>query len=179
VYHFIGLLTAGFMAGLSLGGWLTARRGGQPEASHRWQQDKRWLLGLEAALLSFWLALTVLLPLLHRGVREAATLAAVVGPTLLLLNGLAGFLVGAQFPVANRVVRRQRIGRSDSAALLYALDLLGAFAAALLVSVALLPALGIVQTCLLVAGLKACSLALLLAMRWPAREEETAHPPRG
>jgi len=87
-----------------------------------------------------------------------------VTPVLLLLNVVAGLLVGAQFPLAGRMLRRRRPEPGERAGMLYAVDLLGAFAASLLVSVALLPALGIVQTCLLVAGLKAGSLVLVATM---------------
>ena len=61
--------------------------------------------------------------------------------------------MGSQFPLANKMYLRTRPEVSGTAGALYAADLVGAFAAALLVSVALLPALGIVQTCLFVAML--------------------------
>jgi spermidine synthase len=164
VYRSIGLLIAAFMAGLSMGGWLSARSRRKPGDTQAWLQDRRRLAGSEAALLAFWLVLPASLTLLYGETRKLPTLAA-VGPALFLLNALAGFLVGAQFPLANRMYRDVQPGWRGAAGVLYALDLLGAFAAALLVSVALLPALGIVQTCLLVAMLKAGSLALVLTMR--------------
>jgi spermidine synthase len=164
VYRFIGLLITAFMAGLSLGGWLSARSGRGPEEVHAWHRDRRWLMASDAAMLVFLLALPASLTLLYGETRGLPTLA-IVGPALLLINALAGFLVGAQFPLANRMYRSVHPGLRGAAGVLYALDLLGAFAAALLVSVALLPALGIVQTCLLVAILKAGSLALVLATR--------------
>jgi len=163
VYQLIGLLITAFMVGLGLGGWLMSRRGHRSVDGHGWRQDWRWLLGLEAALLIFWLALPAALTLLY-GKPGEGVISAAVGPALLLLNALAGFLVGAQFPLANRMYRRVRPEVSGTAGALYAADLVGAFVAALLVSVALLPALGIVQTCLLVAVLKAGSFALVLAM---------------
>ena len=166
VYQLIGLLITAFMVGLSLGGWLMARREGRGARSEGQEarEERRLLLGLEGALVVFWLALPVVLTLLYGGAGRGLPPAA-VGPVLLLLNALAGFLVGAQFPLANRMYRRLRPDPSGTAGALYAADLVGAFAAALLVSVALLPALGIVQTCVLVAGLKLGSLGLVLAMR--------------
>ena len=168
VYQLIGLLITAFMVGLGLGGWLMERRGHRSGNDHGWRQDKRWLLGLEAALLIFWLALPAALTLLY-GRPGGDVISAAVGPALLLFNASAGFLVGAQFPLANRMYRQVRPDVSGTAGTLYAADLVGAFVAALLVSVALLPALGIVQTCLLVAVLKAGSFALVLAMRREGR----------
>jgi len=162
VYQLIGLLTAALMAGLSLGGWLMARKGCRPEGGLGLRRDTRWLLGLEVAMVAFWLALPLALTVLHRGMGRRAVSAA-VGPALLALNALAGCLVGAQFPVANSIYLRRDPELSGTAGALYAADLLGGCAAALLVSVTLLPALGIVQTCLLVAVLKAGSLLLVAA----------------
>ena len=159
VYQLIGLLITAFMVGLSLGGWLMAQREGR-EARREWQI----LLGLEGALVAFWLVLPTVLTMLY-GRMEGAQVSTLVGPALLALNALAGFLVGMQFPLANKMYLRHHPELSGTAGALYAADLVGAFAAALLVSVALLPALGMVQTCVLVAGLKVGSLALVLAMR--------------
>jgi len=163
VYQLIGLLITAFMVGLSLGGWVMARREGKSGDDSRWGKERQWLLGLEGALLLFWLALPAALTLLYTKM-GGPQVSVLVGPALLLLNAMAGFLVGAQFPLANKMYLRVHPELSGTAGALYAADLVGAFAAALLVSVALLPALGIVQTCLLVAVLKAGSLALVLAM---------------
>ena len=157
VYRFIGLLMTAFMAGLSLGAWIMARSEPSP-ASRGGGQERRRLLWLEGLLLAFWLALPLVLTLLYRRAAWAP-----VGAVLLALNVLAGLLVGAQFPVANSIYLHRGAGVSRTAGTLYAADLAGAFAAALLVSVALLPALGMVQTCLLVAALKAGSLLLVAA----------------
>ena len=150
VYQRIGLLLASFMAGLSLGGWLAVRA--QCGGSSR---QARPLLRLEATLVGFWLGLPTLLTLLRGAPGQ------LLQPLFLGLNALAGLLVGAEFPLANRLYPRPRPDPGATASLLYAADLAGASVAAVLVSTALLPALGAIQTCLLVAALKAASLALL------------------
>jgi spermidine synthase len=155
VYQFVGLLVTAFMAGLSLGGWAMGREE-DISGDYEWLRDRRKMLRLEAGLLIFWLVLPVALTLLH-GIAERGRGSTAVGPALMALNGLAGFLGGAQFPLANRMYRRIHPQVVGTAGLLYAADLVGACAAAVLVSVVLLPALGIVQTCLLVAALKAGS----------------------
>jgi len=87
-----------------------------------------------------------------------------VTPVLLLLNAMVGLLAGAQFPLANRMLLHRRPEFGARARLLHAMDLLGAFASSLVVSAALLPGLGMVQTCPQVAGLKAGSLVLAASM---------------
>jgi len=147
VYQQVGLLITAFMAGLGLGALLIARR-----MDHmRWEW--RWLTGVELAIVLYWASLPVLLTLLY-----AHPASLLLHPSLLVLNGLAGFLVGSEFPLANRILSQLRGGLEGASGLLYACDLAGAFVGSVLVSVALIPALGIPQTCLLVAGLKLISL---------------------
>ena len=90
----------------------------------------------------------------------------IVGAGLLGLNALAGWLVGSQFPLA-MALYQQRSETESAAGVLYGADLFGAMGAALLVSAVFLPALGIVQSCLLLALLKAGSLSWALLLRAP------------
>jgi spermidine synthase len=60
-----------------------------------------------------------------------------------------------------------RASLGETAGILYASDLLGAFLGSLLVSIMLLPALGVLETCLLVVVLKLGSLVLVATMRTP------------
>lgn len=73
------------------------------------------------------------------------------------LSGSFGFLTGSQFPIANRIyVKKATIFRS--AAMIDGLDHLGAAVGALLCGLVLIPALGIVNTCIFLASLKVMSL---------------------
>jgi len=148
VYHSIALLIAAFMAGLSLGGWVGTRTADSPRDSCR------WFVALEAVLVAFWLGLPLVLETLYRA-RGLPVVS--VEPVLFALNALAGFLVGTQFPLANRLLHRARSDATGAAGMLYAADLTGAFAASLLVAGVFLPSLGIAQTCLFVAMLKMVS----------------------
>lgn len=154
VYQLIGLLTTVFMAGLSLGAWLMMRAPDDPGVGSR-----RWLLWWEGALLIFWLALPRMLALLHKGVLQGYA-PTVVGAALLGLNACAGCLVGAQFPMANRLYLSYAPRAGHAVGALYAADLLGGCLAALSVSVVLLPVLGTTQVCALVAILKVGSLVM-------------------
>jgi spermidine synthase len=155
VYHIIGLLLTAFMAGLSLGGWVMNRR---LKSMHR---EKIWFVGGELALLAFWIVLPVALALLSSPSIPVA-LSAWLVIILLALNSLAGFLVGLEFPLANQIVLRTGATVGGTAGTLYAADLLGAFLGAMVVSIFLLPALGVVGTCVLMGVLKLSSLALVL-----------------
>jgi len=157
VYHWIGLLLTAFMIGLAAGGLLL----------NRWpantKQDRQTFIWLEAALVLFW----ILLPLILNGLYARITHLALfktVQAALFLLNGLGGFLVGAQFPLANRLWLTGRESNQGREGALYASDLVGAFLGSILVSVLLIPVLGIPATCLLAAIIKLCSLLLFVAL---------------
>ena len=157
VYYRIGLIITAFLAGLSLGALLMTKR------SARSEREGFTLLKLELALILYWCLLPIVLFALHSHSIHPRGLP-FVQEILLLLNVLAGFLVGAQFPVANRMWLQDRESLRGSAGVLYACDLVGAFLGAVVVSVALVPALGILDTCLLVAMLKLGSLALVAVL---------------
>lgn len=154
VYHSIALLIAAFMAGLSLGGWVAIR------VADSIPRARLGFLALEAALVAFWLGLPLTLETLY-GARGLPGVS--VEPALFACNALAGFLVGAEFPLANRLHPRTPSDAAGVAGMFYAADLAGAFAASLLVSAVFLPSLGIAQTCIFVAMLKATSGVLAAA----------------
>jgi len=161
VYQQIGLLVTAFMAGLSLGGWVMTRR------VERIKEGKPLLLRLEGAIAACWLLFPIVLAILYAQAGRPGVSAA-VGPILLALNALAGFLVGTEFPLASKMYLKTSVGEAAgetaTAGILYASDLLGAFLGALLISVMLLPALGVLETCLLVVVLKLGSLLLVATM---------------
>jgi spermidine synthase len=160
VYHWIGLFIATFMAGMGLGGYMMTRR------LNRIDDARRILLVLESSILVYWLAMPVLLLVLFAG-NANSTMLSVVQVVLLLLNAVAGFLVGSQFPLANKMLLREGGVQKGSVGFLYASDLFGAFLGSIVVSVVLIPVLGIISTCLLAALLKSGSL--LLSANLPGR----------
>ncbi len=161
VYQWIGLLISAFMAGLSLGGLLMTRRLG----SIKWEKSS--LLRLELALVLYWVLLSIALKVLYSSQEVTLPTFSSIRWLLLVLNAVAGFLVGSQFPLANRMWLRGREAARGGFGLLYACDLVGAFLGSMLVSVLLIPVLGILETCLLIALLKSASLLLVASL--PAR----------
>jgi spermidine synthase len=166
VFQQLAILIAAFMAGMALG----CRAGLQTGRA-------RVAGGADELRLLTWLqGWTAVAPVLLYGVilafsrvREgfSLTLAAHLGFPLLAI--LAGFVGGCQFAIASRAHFRgsSRVGNSPGT--LYALDLLGACAGAILISTFLVPVYGFFRTALLVttANLPPAALAahVWLALR--------------
>ena len=154
LYRQLALFTAAFALGLSVGAAAATRLGDGRDA-------RAVMIGVEFALLTVAaLVAVVLAPL-------AAAAPSQGGEALFIfLNALLGALVGAQFPAAARICipRTDRVAAPAGA--LYAADLAGAWIGALSVPVLLLPSLGLVHTCVLVAAVKVASLlAIALGKR--------------
>jgi spermidine synthase len=165
VYQQIGLLITAFMAGLSLGGWWMARWLSVRAAGSGQRAGLRpVLLRLEVAIVLYLTAFPLALALLHAWAPEPAEFAW-VRVALLALNAAAGLLVGLEFPLANALYLPATSGIGKTAGVLYAADLAGACLGALAVSVALLPALGILETCAFLVVLKLGSLVLVATGR--------------
>ncbi|MCC7176467.1 MAG: fused MFS/spermidine synthase [Bryobacterales bacterium] len=152
VYHQLTLLIALFMAGMAAGSWLGLRA---PD-SLLWRRlalvQTATVAAPLAVCLSFW------------GVARAPAI-----PAFGLLALLSGLIGGVQFPLASRIYFAGGGGRRAGA--LYALDLAGSAAGAVLISAWLLPLFGFWLTALLVSVVSLASLAavLLRAPRAPAR----------
>jgi spermidine synthase len=117
-----------------------------------------------------WLALGValfaaLLPLALNGLSQARWLASsdfAIQAGIGLLTFALAALVGAQFPVANRV---EAGAAGVAASRLYAADFLGASVGALLASAWLIPVLGVTKMCWLAAGLNVLGAAAVALTR--------------
>ncbi len=154
LYQQVGLLITAFMAGLSLGGQVMTAWAG------RLRRPWRVLSLLEGSMVLAWTGLGGVLFLLLRRPTPSTPLEHIL---LLAMNVLAGLLVGAEFPLAGRILLESEESGSRVAGALYAWDLLGATVGAVAVSVVFLPALGLVETALLTALLKAGSFLLVAA----------------
>ncbi len=152
VYHHLALLVTAFMAGLTVGGWLMTRR------LTRLKDDLVSLLKFEFALIIFSLSLIPLFIFLNH--LQLAQFTKILSFLFFLLAGISGFLVGSEFPLANKIYSQTK-EFSRTAGILYAADLFGAWIGALAVSVCLVPVIGVINTCLILALLKTSSLAFL------------------
>lgn len=150
IYHHIALLVTSFMTGLMVGGWLITKN------LQRLRKGLSWFIAIEIVIVSFCLCSGIFLIYLNE--MRAFNFYAL----FYILSGLTGFLVGSEFPLANKLY-----GKSPG--VLYALDLVGAFFSALLVSIVLLPIFGVVKTCILLAILKSAGLILYFPRPRPLR----------
>jgi spermidine synthase len=145
VYHQLAILIGLSMAGIALGSWLGMRRAGiGGRSAHRALCSTQLLLALSCPVLM------LLISLLTRISGTATTWLAAqcVFPALAALTGALG---GYQFPLATKIyladsTRTQRLGT------LYAIDLLGGCAGALVLSGYLIPVFGFWKTASLVAA---------------------------
>jgi spermidine synthase len=139
VYHQLAILIAMFMAGIALGSWLGMRRiRSSDNPPFRTIATTQFLLAVSGP------ALILLVSLLSQisGVTATLLAAQFVFPALAALGGMLG---GYQFPIATEIYLRDSSPKAGLGAL-YAIDLLGGCAAALLLSSYLIPVFGFWKT---------------------------------
>jgi spermidine synthase len=167
VYHQVGMIVTVFMVGLAVGAMLTNRSSRREEALTEESQIDQSLLTSAAtrlmnggekhlAFLAFAVAgFAALLPLLLFSLNRLSSAVpafAVIQAGIALLTLILAVLVGAQFPLANRL---RFDGTATGASRLYTADFVGASLGALLASTLLIPLVGVMGACLLMAALNA------------------------
>jgi spermidine synthase len=158
VFSWIGLFITAFMIGLGLAGALMTHK--MKQITDHWGV----LIKIELGLVLYWVVVLIALNFLYDNIMQPFLFTSTQW-ILLGLNVSGGFLVGSQFPLANKILEEEKGERKGSIGALYASDLIGAFLGSVLVSVVLIPILGILMTCLFVAILKLSSLLLVTALR--------------
>lgn len=159
VFYEIGILITAFMAGLAIGGILTAA----------WPSHGRRKLGIfmkiELAIVLLSIIPIFFFRYLEAGIPVDPIFVRIAFLFILLISGL---FTGMEFPLANRLYvqqtdyfsfRRDEVGKTVG--LLYCVDLLGGWVGGVLGGFLLIPMLGITQACLALAILKAFSFLLL------------------
>jgi spermidine synthase len=81
----------------------------------------------------------------------------------LIISFICGFLIGAQFPLANKIYLKDDTSLSKAAGILYSSDLLGGWLGGVVGGVVLLPVLGLLGTCVVVVLLKLFSFIIITA----------------
>lgn len=143
VYHQLAILIAALMAGMALGSWRVIRR----PAQHR---EMRALARLQMLAAVSPVALYFIFEALALVQNRLGLLLAsqIAFPVLAVC---CGFLGGYQFPLASRIFFGGSKEQASSPGALYALDLAGACAGALVFSLYLVPVFGFLRTALLMA----------------------------
>jgi spermidine synthase len=166
VYYQLAILIGLCMAGLAIGSWLSIRRTLLSDRTPcRRMATTQILLSLSAPLLM------IVISFLTRVSGTAPTwlAAQLVFPALAALCGMLG---GTQFPIASRIYLPSGSGPSRRGAL-YAIDLLGGCAGALLLSTYLIPVFGFWKTAWLCAAINLGPA--LLAARVSMQENRSPH----
>jgi spermidine synthase len=153
LYHALGVLIAAFMAGLAMGAAVVSGRRVDQVAAARF---------LIAGLLTSAL-IAALLPGLLRAIVSAATIASLV---IGLLLASVGSLVGALFPIAVALYRREMPVAAAGGAV-YAADLVGSAGAAVFAGALAIPLLGVSGAAYFMALLLAAALVLAMPMLRP------------
>jgi len=151
VYHQLAILIAAFMAGMAWGSWRAMLR--PVKYAIRALAGLQALAALSPLLLYFAFQTLAVVPS-RLGLFVSSQ---ILFPVLALC---CGFLGGYQFPVASRMFFAGSDREARSPGTLYALDLVGACAGALLFSVYLVPVFGFFKTALLMAILNLVPAAL-------------------
>ncbi|MDI6803620.1 MAG: spermine synthase [Bacteroidota bacterium] len=157
VYYWIGLLVTAFMAGSAVGAMIMNKN------LNRNTNDIVTFVKLEATIVIFAAIFPFVFILFHSYI-QYEFVSGVLHLVFLVLSFVSGMLVGAQFPLANKICLDKKI-KSDSigktAGLLYSADLVGGWFGGILGGVVLLPLLGLVETFLILVILKICSLMII------------------
>jgi len=157
VYEKIGLIVALFMVGLAAGGALAN------QAIRREVFDAgRWLAGVLVCFAGF----SALLPLLLSLLGQAALPLAWVETIFFSLLLVAGVLTGLTFPAGNHLYLLAGGELGVAAGKTVSADHLGALGGALLTGLVLVPVLGILVACGLIALVNLAAVLLLLHQRW-------------
>lgn len=157
VFHWVGFLVTTFMVGITIGGLcMTSLLG-------RIKEEFGSFLKLEVAIIIFSCILPIVFLIFHPYLARPVVFS-LLKALLLLLCFISGALVGAQFPLANKIylaIRPQGFNLSRTAGLLYGVDLLGGWIGGIIGSVVLLPVLGFFGTCIVVLMLKVSSFIIM------------------
>lgn len=137
IYHKIGLIVTAFMLGAVIGAY----------TANRYIKDRRvsarFLSKFDFMMSAYCIALSVILV----SIGTLTPLAAQV--SIPFLAFVIGVLVGGQFPIAVKTYHVKTGKTVETVRVLASLDLFGACIGALLVSIFLIPVLGVVKVCVL------------------------------
>ncbi|HEX55410.1 MAG: hypothetical protein DRO90_01805 [Candidatus Altiarchaeales archaeon] len=144
LYHKMAMIIATFMMGLAVGGSLMNRL--MNRYMRRMKNPVNMLVGIEFLIVLY----SLFIPITFIEISQYAIsqYADTIFPILMLI---AGSLVGLEFPLASEIYleRNKEIGKT--AGVIYGSDLFGAFLGSLLSASLLIPLMGIINVCILVA----------------------------
>ncbi|MFH1406811.1 MAG: fused MFS/spermidine synthase [Candidatus Omnitrophota bacterium] len=157
-YQMIGLLIGAFMAGLSLGAYIMTRCIEKGRVSLK-------ILKIIDALIAFYPLLLALALIILSSYAKHPITRTVMAVLLPLFAIIAAALVGAEFPLANKLRLKSVAPNSRVAGGFYAADLFGGVFSAIVTGWVLVPVIGISSTLMLIACLKFSSWVFLVSSK--------------
>ena len=154
VFAWIGLLVTSFMVGTAAGAMTMT------SLLSRATNCLRYFLKADLAIIAFALALPFIFLGLHPYLVSPGAFH-FLKVLFLLIAFISGFLIGAQFPLANKIYLKHQSSLSQTAGVLYSSDLLGGWLGGVVGGVVLLPVLGLLGSCVVVVLLKLCSFIIV------------------
>lgn len=160
VFYEIGILLTAFMGGLALGSLTITWR------LDNLRREMALFKGIETAIAFFSFSLFLLFYLLDPLLSSGSGFVRLLFLALLFISG---FLTGIEFPLACKIYLKWKSGPGfkdsvtvgETVGLLYGVDLMGGWIGGVMGGLILLPVLGLLKGCIMLAFLKVCSLLLL------------------
>ncbi len=155
VFSWIGLLVSFFMVGAAAGATKVI------SILPKIKNDRKFFIRIDLAIIGFSFMLPFVFFIMLRYLDSPAFFFS-LKIIFLILSLISGFLVGAQFPLANQMYLKGNDDLSRTAGLIYGADLLGGWIGGILGSIILFPVLGIQGSCIVIVLLKLTSLTVLI-----------------
>ena len=158
VFYWIGILVSVFMAGAAIAAL---------KITHILPTIKfpaKLFIKTDIAVMVMCIMLPLILVLLHSHAVNVIPDFVVKG-IFVLLSLACGLLVGAQYPLACHILKLQGKHTGKATGLLYGLDLFGGWVGGVAGGLFLIPLLGIVEASIVLAGVKACTVLILIFIR--------------
>ena len=156
VFAWIGLLVSFFMAG-AVGGAMAVT-----SFLAKIKDDTGLFIKIDLAIIGFSLALPFVFLIMSLYLENPAAFI-FLKAIFLVLSVVSGFLIGAQFPLANKIYLKDSNNLSRTAGLIYSADLLGGWVGGIVGGMVLLPVLGLLGSCIVVGLIKILSLIIMAA----------------
>ena len=156
VFFWLGLLVTFFMAGAAVGAMAVT------SILSRIKNDLKFFLKTELAIICFSCGLPLVFLFVHPYL-DSPAIFLLLRILILVISFICGFLIGAQFPIANKIYLKGGKDLSKTAGLLYACDLLGGWLGGIAGSVVLLPVLGLSGAFVVIVLLKLSSFIIITA----------------
>ena len=150
VFSWMGILVTSFMVGVATGAMSIT------SLLLKIKKCFKVFIDIELAIMGFSILLPLLFYTLHPYL-DVPKVSPLMMILFLILSFIGGVLIGAQFPLANRIYISQKKSLTKTAGILYSSDLVGGWLGGMIGGALLLPILGLLGSCFVVFLIKLCS----------------------